>query len=573
MSWWSSVVNGVVTVGTGIGTGLKWVWDNASLSRVTKGVLTYSVNTGVQALKQVVALRKAIPALINKSESRKILDGMAYVAVYDVLPIVSLNFVNNTLQTYCRSTPYVWPILTLVDWGVTGYTWRQGAQSFIRITALDALGPPAFHANSSRPPVSLCLERNCNTKRRMKGILREPFVLIANDLFVGAISNIPYVGYPVSRVLRVFFNGRYITRLATPELCERHKFQFMMQESILELGLAYEANKMLMDYVLELTIGMPPYLYYRTMSHLLLLFHVNLAAHLKLPLIKPENATLPIDPLNIYEGVCRFIADVVFAGLVKRVPIDFQFDRNAKPLIPLTPTLRLATRLLKSDLEIEQQITPGFFNKATRKMKVWVLPPILQGADGLINDPILAKYWPTLRQGAISSIGVIQSASKARTTATLAWAPKTVATALYLIVGVPKKVTKILLMLSQEEEFLNLADALKAWFERHNVRCEVVLVKALPPSAITLHGDRLIEVPKQVNTTPLLSAAELLPVTTDSDVVAVRPEELVSVKSKEIITTSANPASLFTTRRRGLPSKVNGDTENLPSTDQLTNNM
>lgn len=574
MSWWSSVVDGIKNVSNEAGHGLKWVWNNGSLIRLTTGILKYTTNTAFQVLEQGLALRHAIPSILYKTESRKILNGMAYVAVYDVLPLVGLNYVNNSIQSYCRegidenpawltASSVFLSALTLVNYGVKAYTWRQGAQTFIRITALDSIGPSAFNANTTHPPLALCVDKKCNARRKIKGMLREPLILLTNDGFIWAISFIPYVGEIASRVVKIYFNGRYVTRLATPELCERHKFQLMMQESILSLGLTYELTTMLMDYILESTTGMPPYLYYRTMRHLLLLLHVNLAAHMTLPLVESKDASLPVDPLNVYESVCRFIADVVFSGLIKRVPIDFKMEKGAKPLIPLGPTLQLATRLLNSDLEIEKPVAPGVFSKTTEKMMIWFFPPILQSADGLINDPILAPYWPALRQGFISSVDVITAVGKSNGAATLSWAPKSVATTLNLLFGVPKKLTKLVLTLRQEDDFWRLADALKAWFERHNITREVVLVKN---SALSLHGDRLIEVPKQNDTAPSLIAADLVATrlqTRAQNEPVIKAEDLVPIKKREVVIVSDNPASLFVTRRRTVPPKVPVDEQNV----------
>lgn len=558
MNWWTSIGNSVQALRKGISQGLQWAWNKASITRIITGALTYTANTSFQILEQVLALRKALPALINKPESRKILDSMAYVTTHDVLPLVGLNVVNNTLQTYCRTAIAIDPAwqtaysvflttLTLADYGVKTYTWRQGAQSFVHITTLDSLGPAAFNANSSRPPYTLCVEQKCNAKRKMKGMLREPLILLTNDAFIAAIHALPYVGPFASEAVRVFFNGRYITRLATPELCERHKFQLMMQESILALGLTYELNTLIMDYALQSTIGMPPYLYYRTMRHLLLLLHVNLAANMTLPLVQPTDASLPIDPLNIYEAVCRFIADVLFSGLLKRVPIDFKADKNAKALIPLTPTLRLATRLLNSDLETEHPVNFSYFSNTTNKLKIILLPPIFQSTTGFINDPLLAKYWPVLRSGIISSIDDIKSVGKARSLATIAWAPKSVATALYVIVGLPKKLTRVLLMLSQEEDFWHLMDGLKAWFERHNVTYEVALVKN--PSR-ALHGDNLLPLPQHaVDSPPLRPAKELISHRPKAEQ-TLPASALITKKSPNLASNAMNPSSLFTTRRR-----------------------
>jgi len=176
MSLWSSLIDGVKTVRNGVGTGAQWLWENTSLARVA----SYAGNTGFQILEQVLALRKAIPTLFYNPEARKIVNGMAYMAAYDVLPMVNLYAVNKSMQTYFREghqedTAWLSAYsiflsgLTLVDWGVEFYTYQRGIESLIRIQVLASLGPPAFNSNKTTPPDSLCTELKCNTKRKVKG--------------------------------------------------------------------------------------------------------------------------------------------------------------------------------------------------------------------------------------------------------------------------------------------------------------------------------------------------------------------------------------------------------------------
>lgn len=564
MSWWSSVVDGVSSFGSGIKTGAKWLWNNVSLAKITTGVFTYTANTTFQVLEQGLALRKAVPALVNNPEARKVVRGMAYIVINDIAPVLALNYANNSIQGYFRDghedDPWLAPYsaflsaLTLVNYGVRAYSLRQGAQTFVRITTLDAVGPTAFNSDKTALPPSLCTELNCNYKRKLKGMGREPLILMANDALTTAISYIPYAGVPASQILRVYFNGRYITRLVTPERCERHKA--MMQESVLALGLTFEASTMLMDYLLEATTGIPPFLYHRTMRHLLLLMHVNLAAHMSIPLVQDKDATLPVDPLNIYEWVCRFAADVIFSGLVKRVPIDFKPEKGAPPLIPLSPSLQLGMKLLNSDLERENKETPGWFKKSMNTASAWVLPPMFQSSDGLINDPIVFMYWPKIRKGGISAVEMIESVGKTKTISTLAWAPKSVATVLNLKFGIPKKLTRIVLMLSQEKDVWDFAEALRSWFERHNIKCEVALVEASHPLA--LHGERpLIALPSPTENTPSIDAKNLIPARALQDTV-VSANQLFPERPNQVFP-SQSADSLFTTRRRGV-SSVKRDT-------------
>lgn len=556
MGLWAKFVDGVSTVTDYISTGVKWIWDNLSFNRINGAALHYAKNTSVQMLEQVAALGASIPSLVNHPKSRKILDSMAYIVVHDVLPVVSVNYINQTVQNYFRqgideeALPWlsaysgVITMLNMTNTAVRLYTYRQGAQTLIRVTIVDMLGPSAFNKHKlSNPPPSLCLDKKCTGKRKIKGSLREPFILLANDLVTAGISYVPYVGKPTAFVLSTFFAGRYITRVVTPERCDRHKA--MMQESVLALGLSYQASLFLINSVLGATVGMPPYLCYRTLKHLLLLLHINNAAHMSIPLVSQDEATIPVDLLNVYEATSRFIADVIAEGLIKRIPIDFQFDKNAKPIIPLSTALQFGTRLLKNDMEIENIPEPGFFSSAAKTIRLWVTPQLLHSPRDLINDPIISKYWPRLRKGAITSIEIIQKAGQSTTAATLAWAPKSVATAIKLTTGIPKNVTKIVLMLTQDEDFWEFVNALKLWFERHDLKAEVVLVNS---DKITLNGEKpILDFPNIIGLKPVNSSSNI---TSDKPQIIVSDaNKLRSIKRSQSHQVVANDSSMLFSSR------------------------
>ena len=564
MSWWSSVVDGVKSVGTKLSNGAKWVWNNASLSKITTSLFTYTANTTFQILEQGLAWRKALPTLINNPAAKNIVNGMVNIAKNDAFPL-AVYFANNAVQEYFREgheqDPWLAPYsaflggLTIVHYGVKAYSYRQGVQSLMRMTVIDAVGPSAFNSNKVVAPPTLCKDLDCNFKRKTKGMLREPFILAANDLITWAISCIPYVGETTALGIRIFFNGRYITRLVTPERCERHKA--MMQESVLALGLTYEASTMIMDYILESTVGLPPFLFHRTMKHLLLLLHVNLAAHMSIPLVEDKDATLIIDPLNIYERVCRFIADVIFAGLMKRIPIDFKPVKGAPPLIPLSPALKFGTKLLNSDKEREIKTAPGFFNRSLNTARAWVAPPIFQSWRDFINDPIISNYWQGIQQGSLNTVKIILSYRESKTKTTLGWVPpKAVAVAINLKFGIPKKLTQFLVMLSKEEDFWDFVEALKSWLERNNIKGEVELVEH---SGIDLPGEKKLEpTPVEPEQQPSEPPEQLMSTRSQHQEV-IPAEQLIS--SKQVKTQSSTPLSaesLFSRRNRGEHVKVEG---------------
>lgn len=618
MGLWTSVVNGVnwvgtslKTISTGISASTQWLWNH----QLSKKAKIYASHACKQVWDQFTAIGSAVPTLVSNPEAKKIVEGMAYIAFRDVFPLIFINAVSEGTLAYIRKEkpeempwlPVYYLLLSgfsLIDLGIKAYTLRQGSQTFVRVLVLDTLGPAAFNSNKQIVPPNLCTELKCNEKRKIKGWGREPIILLANDALIGAISYFPLIGNYLSWILKVQFNGRYITRQVTPERCERHKA--MLPESVLVLGLGYEMTCFLMNLLFEYTIGMPPFLCHRTLRHLLLLLHINLAAHLTIPLVEPKqedsaakkedsaattsteekkvdeekskhwiipaNEAFPIDVAANYERTCRFIVDVIFAGLIKRIPIDFKRPKNAPPLIPLSRLLRLITRLLKSDLEREEGAAPPantattmvkhqaakpallqqferLLNDSVAALKPWIVPSMFLNPDYLINDPIINKHWPALREGGINAMSIVNSYEKNTVVTTLAWAPKSVASVLYYKFGISKGVTRTILMLSQEKDFWDLTKALQAWLDRHNVNFKVTLSGK---QQFVLHGDRALEpvADEDADPGPPVAAEDLIPNRlTDSPVL---PKQLVPLRggaSNEEFPLQMSPENLKSQRQ------------------------
>ena len=559
MGWWLSVKDRASEAGSRALNSAKWFWDNASLSKISSTVFTFSTNTTFHVLEEALALRTAVPTLISNPKARRIVNGMSYLVVHDVLPLVSLNYVNNGVQKYFRDgydeneSSSVYSIflsaLSLGSFIVTAYTWQRGAQTFVRVAVLDSFGPPAFNSNRKGVPPSLCIDYDCNEQRKWKGMGRELGILLANEALISGISYIPYAGPPVAKALTVVNNGRYVTRVVTPERCERHKA--MEQEFVVAIGLTFELMCWLMDKGLNATVGPLPFLYLRTLRHIVLAFQVNLAAHMEVPLANPEEATVSFDLFNYYERVWRFILDVFWAGLLKRVPIDFRPEQGVPPFIPLSTFFQVATRMLKSDLE-KERLLPS--NQLMRTMKDKLLPPMFRSTYDFTRDPVIADYWSEIREGAITTLEMVESYGRTRVVATMAHAPKGVAVLLDLQFGIPAKVTRIALMLSRERDFWDLFDAMKAWFERHNPKVEVRLVTAsttLPLRCTTT----LAPLPAEPEKPRVISSAAALlsaskPVKKEENQIDL--SQLVSVaRPKEYVTVSED--AFFSTRPRRRP--------------------
>jgi hypothetical protein len=572
MSWWTAVVNGTKM----IGDSAAWAWNQTPVKRA----VNYVADTACYVLEQGLAARKAFPALATPS-AWKIVEGMGNIIYYDVLLIVGINFINNGIQNFFREghdeeqaglfAPYAIFLsgLSLINYGVSAYSYRQGAKLLVHTLVLDSLGPSAFNefkAKLPNPP-TLCIEEECNFKRKFKGSLREPLQLAANDMVLWAISKFPYGGEQAAWILAIYFYGEYITRMATPERCERHKA--MKSESVLALGIGYTTTSAILDHILSSTVGIPPYLYHRTLNHILLLLHINLASHMNLPLVKPQKNTFPIDPLALYERSSRFALDVVFAGLMKRIPIDFKTPPGSKPFIPLSTVLKFLTKILDSDLEQVRVNQPGFFKQAMKQ----IVPSTFHNPKNVVNDPVIKLFWPDIQKGILYTIEIVEAAGKP--VASLTTGPKPLASAVKLTLpmalnyrfGLPIKLSEFLLSLSKKEDFWDFVTALKHWLERNNVSYDIILTKKIMPP--TLHGDtKIIELPSdpklisqlppanelQAPSTPKVpDARSLMPKKVPPMLKIDENTDLATKKPPTLITAN----SLFSTRQRPTRTAVN----------------
>lgn len=558
MGWWT-------TVEEGLANGLSWTWNNASLTGLVKNAFTYVTNTGFGIIEQASALKKAIPALYEKPKSKpnsdskswKIIKGMAYV-IKGAIPLILLNYSNTMLQGYFRSEPSkdeswftAYSVflsgLTLVDYGVRAYTLRQGTETLIRVSILDTLGPIAFKKGKKPSDNSPCIEQKCGFSRKAKGLLKEPVILFSNDLLTGAISKIPHVGLPMSQVARVLFNGRYIARTASP-LCERHKLESIRHETFLSLGLTYEMTSFLLDKLIQ-AAGVP-YMYSRSLSHILLLLHVNLAANMELTMEKNEKQILPFDPLNVFEAVPRFLLDVLVAGLQVRIPLDFKFDETAEPLFTLTDAFKWGTKLANRDLDNKSAPESSLFHKAADKIWVFIAPPILQSVDDCIRDPIIMLYWPGLKKDVCLYVDGVLSAGYQVEKFKVAKFPGFTALALKWYKNVPIDCTETALSLSKDEAFWDLIYALKAWFDRHGDKVNV----QLPLPSISLGEQPVIE--------PILNSnIEIKPIQSQTllqrkpVVREFNPSDFSSSKKKDALT-SINPNGFYAKRRQNQQASI-----------------
>lgn len=574
MSWWTTIKDSAVSVGAGIAGGGQSLWNNPSIQGIGTSLVQFITNTSFHILGQGRALGTAIPALITHEGTNRIAKELGSILWYDVLPVVTINVLNNTTQNYFKNEDnqhpnsygyFVWyPIATTVNYLVTAYTWKRGVETAIRLTVIESAAPSAFLSAtpSVYAPITYCgpEREQCNLPRRLKGAVREQAMLLANEVVISGIGALPY-GSPLAQVLTIENVGRYITRTVTPYRCERHKY--MQQEFVLALGLTYMLNSWLLTNLLESKFGPLPTLYGRALQHILLMAHVNIAAHMPIPLVEERSATL-FDFFHYYESASRFIIDVLWAGLFKRIPVVFKPRPGEKSSIPLSSALRLGTRVFQSDLEREP--TTFITHPVVKRLKDLAIPRMLRSTYNFTEDRIVSVYWHDICEGTII---ILADVEKQRSNAALivkaitfnSTTATAVARVLDYTVGVPTQLTELVLLLSEEKAFWDLIRTMRLWFERHHAHATVVA----PPTTVTLRalpsGAPPPAPPSITGTTEIVSSAQLT---------GAGPEASSTIAADRIVTQrrnrAADPYSLFSTRGRSNASTGGAEPASRPST-------
>lgn len=546
MSRWSSLVGGMKLLSSGV-------------ARITIGVATYSSNTVKEFFYHAYAIGSATCDMMYDPRILRVVQGMSYITVKQIVPLLALYFSNHKAQDYFHqleyadnswSNSYAASTLSLIDSGVQYYICRQGIETFFEMTFLQAVAPSEFTAigsslhllpslpedrtaykesyifcenkkeselfyitdlgepqklklystdlshlkdiiasdkqnplffsasqiqkvirdNDHKPRFKreakspVCLEHQCDLARNMKGsMIREPYRNFLNDLIIEAAKWIPEYGWALSLFLETMFYGSYITSAVTPERCDHHKM--MMSESVLVIGLTYVASKRLMDYLLKVTLGEVPLLCHLVLSRLCLLRNIQIASSRTLPLVKPEEATLMIDPLKIYEFGCRFTVDTVIAGLQVTIPKYFPTNPDDPPLIPATTAFRFFTYLFKIGSKQEEES-----NVVVNATKEILLPSIFRSMNDLVNDPVIRPYWSDLQQFLANVLGTIVSFRDSKTKKLVLCLPKWgVTNTAYYAIGLPAELGGTLLGFAKEEDFWNFVGAFELWIGRHGV--------------------------------------------------------------------------------------------------------
>jgi hypothetical protein len=476
---------------------------------------TYTANTTVYLLKYGIAARKAIPNLKLPQTERTRQAAAAFT--FKLLPVVGV-YIGNTLIHYLiyNEQEKTWTqeglnsASNFIDTEAKIYTLREFLELGIELFAIMSMAPIDFiehKKNLLALPDNPCSQ--CTAQRRFKGSLREPLILLGNDVLAYSVKDIPYL----RTILSLFFYGDYINRAVNLH-CERHRTTH--SEMLLALGIPYVITSLLMDAYLPST----PFLIERALKHLVLLWYINIAAHLRIPYVELGKGTLKFDPIVLYEKFNGFIIDIFFAGVRQLVTPQ----PNKPPLVSVSWILKTAIGGLNSDLE--KVVSPP--QNILEKTIQIILPPMFRSTKNMVHDPVLRLYWRNLQEFLFDIIGhLIQMDSSigrindSNIPLVATAVKKALPKVLYTYYSFPKEATKVFLGLCEEKEFHSFLQALQQWLDRHKLREQAGLAP-LDPSIVS----NLFE-----NTASTLVPKNVVPV------MEVKPENF---KPKAILGTSNN---------------------------------
>ncbi|MDR3504224.1 MAG: hypothetical protein P4L79_16785 [Legionella sp.] len=514
MGWWDTIVNGAQIAKDAVTDTVKWVRDWTYTPAVK--ISTFTVNMMFSTLEQVQALKTSLPAL-RSEQSYKIVKAAANIAVYQIAPLILINMANTSLQTAVRTgreneedatllyNTMVIPAATAIDWIVWGWTTQRSSHMLAQTLAIDTMGAAAF--NTTKPKIkerTPCELEHCNFKRKVKGSLREFFILFLNDLLTGGVSYLPYAGEIVALILKTGFAGDLITRGANLDRCERHRAS-AERPKIWSLGFAYVVAEMLLDKALEPTVGIPSYAVHRAMRHMLMLFFINNATHMKIDYVPPGKYDL-LDPVVAYGKASGILADVIISGSKTEIARLFQPEPNKKPLISVPDILRRLTGVLNSDLERLNRPKPGPLKIVAKK----IAPNIYYDSKAAINDPVFRIFWPDMHELGLDIIEIVKTAGIPVANLTRSHIPLVAAAIrnavpelLYQRYGISPKVTGFLINLCSDEDFWKFVQALQQWLQRHDLREALPLATASDSQLSALHVSRETTSPIPEESQPL----------------------------------------------------------------------
>lgn len=426
-----------------------WSWAEGAIS-TTINVARYGYKTVKNLFSQIGVTPEVVYSTLFNKKIRALTGHVLRITVEDVVPIVILSYVKESIQRQGRAylddhrDDALVSTDTLIQTGLflTGWTlWaiqkRFQAEALARtaVVILETTGALKHKIQ----PMTICEDEKCTTLRFLKGSFRDIISYYGTELLIEGVSYIPWIGGSVAMVFSIIHKGRYATKVVLP-LCDRHEEQYLIEHSEFALaqGLSHEFLTQLTSRSIEWLTGLPRPYYESSVRQFLVPAQIVIAAHMTLPSPVKETKRTFYEPVGYFVTGIGLGFDIVVAG--------------CKIVIPQ----RLKNRLPST---IPWEKVPGIALQAwshplTVRIKPWLLPGMLQNPTKFINDPLIRYHWDGLRDKSVNALINIKTISDMYVVKIATVVPGATIQTVYLVFGMPQAVTNMLLKIIGNEAVL-----------------------------------------------------------------------------------------------------------------------
>ncbi|PJE08141.1 hypothetical protein [Legionella sp.] len=436
-------------------------WNEATPANI--GIFSYK--TAGYILSMPRAALSAGNSVISDPNTRVFAMHMAGAGLHIFIPMV-FSYLNDEIQR--RGQTYLHEdeeqeLLSTDTLIITGLTLLSAVVWIIdkREDAQEAMQAGILTLESSNvvlpqlPTVKIC--QDCTSLRFLKGSFRDFITYWSTKLIlIEGVRYIPGVGEWMALTLTVFHNGSYIATLIWSPLCGRHLDHNLNEhpEFTLAQGLTHMGTSILIVSAIEWGTGIPRDYYQTSIQQLAIVGQVLLGAHGELPVFVKHSDRLPKDPVRAYEIAVKYGIDGTLTKSREALQVVLpKVEPIFRPLLnrlPKAPTIPWN--------KIGNVVVVIWSHKATKVVKYFVLPSMLQGPEEFVNDHLVRHHWRGLRDKVISAMIDLEKVSKNYAFRLISAAPETTGEAVEVVMGTPKIITEAVLRLLRNKTFMdNLA--------------------------------------------------------------------------------------------------------------------
>lgn len=457
----------------------------------------YSYKTIAFLFEQVGVLPKVVYEAVNHPPTKKWVKHLAHITAVDLIPLVLVSYTHHLLQTMGQNylnqqnDPEGEPLTTnsymaiqtgLYLLSVANWTFstHQKLKLLVDTTLVTLEAPVAVNGIHASPPSTICVEANCSTLRFLQGSVRDLTTYFATEAAISLVGFVPIIGGTTSAMLTVYHRGRYVLTVVLPDLCNRHQMIYLREHSelALSLGLGHAASAHVVNSMIESATGISPIFYKATIDQITLLTHMAVAAQLRLPPATLSSNRSQIDPVQVYQDGIGYTFDIFSKGL-KTMLLHRERPRSVKEMVKTVPWTKIS-----ANIDRVRSFPLAYI----------LLPKSLLSFQAFIHDPIARDLWPVIQDKLINALKLFQTIKEHSAVKLSSKAPEAAITLIWLILGTPKPITRILLQLLSDDEVI---EQLHQWqIQLEGLSCDGPKKIEVISSAYPLRGQEVPSLPE-----------------------------------------------------------------------------